>query len=254
MSEDGFDNETASESGHGITRREAIRKGAVLGGTALWVAPVVQNIGIARAFGQAPSPPCCTSESFDVLATFTGTISGSAGPIRAFPTNNGCFSDLAVRTPGQPGATPFATAETACVGGTSAGGACSAFTELVNAAIDLRNINTSPTTPGPFDVQVTGSVLRADASCTCGGGGCTLSSCTGEVTLTVAGVSQTVPCAPDTERTFGIPGVLTGTIVINEQSGCSVNAVHLTVTALETNPMFTQIIDIILGHASATCS
>lgn len=253
MSEDGFDNETASESGHGITRREAIRRGALLGGTALWVAPAVQNIGIARAAAQAASPPCCTSESYDILATFTGTISGSAGPIRSFPTNNGCFSDLAVRTPGQPNATPFATAATACVGGTSAGGACSAFTELQDAAIDLRNINTGPG-PGPFDVQVTGSVLRADASCTCGAGGCTLSSCTGTVTLTVAGTSRTVPCAPNTTVTFGITGILTGTIVINEQAGCSVNAVHLTVEALETNPMFTQTIDIVLGHASATCS
>ena len=44
-----------AESG-GISRRQALKKGAVVGGTVLWATPVVQSIGMSRAFGQVPSP------------------------------------------------------------------------------------------------------------------------------------------------------------------------------------------------------
>lgn len=40
----------------GVSRREALKRGAVLGGTLLWVAPAVQTIGMSRAFAQQPSP------------------------------------------------------------------------------------------------------------------------------------------------------------------------------------------------------
>ena len=35
-----------------ISRRDLLRKGALLGGSVLWVAPVVQTIGIGQAFAQ----------------------------------------------------------------------------------------------------------------------------------------------------------------------------------------------------------
>ena len=35
-----------------ISRRDLLRKGALLGGSVLWVAPVVQTIGIGQAFTQ----------------------------------------------------------------------------------------------------------------------------------------------------------------------------------------------------------
>ena len=40
----------------GISRRQALKKGAVVGGTVLWATPVIQSIGMSRAFGQQPSP------------------------------------------------------------------------------------------------------------------------------------------------------------------------------------------------------
>ena len=40
----------------GFTRREALRRGAILGGTTLWVAPMVQTFGMRPALAQAGSP------------------------------------------------------------------------------------------------------------------------------------------------------------------------------------------------------
>ena len=42
----------------GITRRDLLKKGAVLGGAVVWVTPIVQSVGMGRAFAQAVSP--CT--------------------------------------------------------------------------------------------------------------------------------------------------------------------------------------------------
>ena len=47
-----------SSANQGITRRDLLKKGAVLGGAVVWVTPIVQSVGMGRAFAQAPSP--CT--------------------------------------------------------------------------------------------------------------------------------------------------------------------------------------------------
>ncbi|NND03067.1 MAG: hypothetical protein HKN91_09790 [Acidimicrobiia bacterium] len=41
-----------------ITRREMLKRGAVVGGTVLWATPVVQTIGMGAAYAQVPSPSC----------------------------------------------------------------------------------------------------------------------------------------------------------------------------------------------------
>lgn len=46
--------ETHSENG--ISRRELLKKGAVLGGAVAWATPVVQTLGMGRAFAQTASP------------------------------------------------------------------------------------------------------------------------------------------------------------------------------------------------------
>lgn len=51
------DHDTAAASTPGISRREALKKGAMVGGTVLWVAPLVQTVGVSQAFGQQPTPP-----------------------------------------------------------------------------------------------------------------------------------------------------------------------------------------------------
>ena len=48
-----------SES-QGVTRRDLLRRGAVLGGAVVWMTPVVQTIGMSRAFAQTASPDPCT--------------------------------------------------------------------------------------------------------------------------------------------------------------------------------------------------
>jgi hypothetical protein len=45
------------EHGNGVTRRDLLKKGVALGGTALWVTPAVQVLGVSRAYAQTASPP-----------------------------------------------------------------------------------------------------------------------------------------------------------------------------------------------------
>ena len=44
------------EPGRGLTRREIIKKGAIVGGTVMWVTPAVQVIGMRPAQAQEVSP------------------------------------------------------------------------------------------------------------------------------------------------------------------------------------------------------
>jgi hypothetical protein len=44
------------DTSQGISRRDLLRKGAVLGGAVVWVTPVVQTLGMGRAFAQTASP------------------------------------------------------------------------------------------------------------------------------------------------------------------------------------------------------
>ena len=44
------------ETSRGISRRDLLKRGAVLGGAVVWVTPVVQTLGMGRAFAQTASP------------------------------------------------------------------------------------------------------------------------------------------------------------------------------------------------------
>lgn len=44
------------EGNQGVTRRDLLRRGAVLGGAVVWMTPVVQTLGMGRAFAQTASP------------------------------------------------------------------------------------------------------------------------------------------------------------------------------------------------------
>ena len=50
------ENTVGEESSQGITRRDLLRRGAVLGGAVVWTTPVVQTLGMGRAFAQTASP------------------------------------------------------------------------------------------------------------------------------------------------------------------------------------------------------
>jgi hypothetical protein len=49
---------TEQQHSQGLTRREVIKKGALLGGTVMWVTPIVQTVGMSRALAQEPSDNC----------------------------------------------------------------------------------------------------------------------------------------------------------------------------------------------------
>lgn len=67
----------------GLTRREALRRGAVVGSAAVWAIPTVQTIGVRAAFGQAlgsprPSEPGTGSVTGAVINARTGNpVSGA---------------------------------------------------------------------------------------------------------------------------------------------------------------------------------
>jgi hypothetical protein len=74
------------EQKQGLTRREVLKKGAMLGGTVLWVVPVVQAVGMSPAMAQVPSEgTCCLRVDIkevevtdnDVDVTIRGTNCGS---------------------------------------------------------------------------------------------------------------------------------------------------------------------------------
>lgn len=46
------------EQAGGLTRRQALKRGAILGGALAWATPVVQVIGMRPAFAQTVSPAC----------------------------------------------------------------------------------------------------------------------------------------------------------------------------------------------------
>ena len=50
----------------GMTRRDLMRRGAIVGGTLLWVAPAIQSIG-SKAYAETGSPLCsvCLAAEFD---------------------------------------------------------------------------------------------------------------------------------------------------------------------------------------------
>ena len=56
----------------GLTRREMIKKGAIFGGTLMWVTPVVQSVGVSRALAQTPSDECIEQWASSVISYVPG--------------------------------------------------------------------------------------------------------------------------------------------------------------------------------------
>lgn len=62
----------------GMTRRDLMRRGAVVGGTLLWVAPAIQSIG-SKAYAQDHGSPLCA-------ACLSATINTGGGPVTTHVT------------------------------------------------------------------------------------------------------------------------------------------------------------------------
>jgi hypothetical protein len=51
--------DTSGGDARGLSRREALRRGAIVGGAAVWAVPVVQSVGLTSALAQGTSPTGC---------------------------------------------------------------------------------------------------------------------------------------------------------------------------------------------------
>lgn len=58
MVDDGESGGIPAEQAGGITRRQALKRGAILGGGLVWAAPVVQVVGMRPALAGTVSPQC----------------------------------------------------------------------------------------------------------------------------------------------------------------------------------------------------
>ena len=263
----GMDESSSDDTRSGVTRREAIKKGAIVGGTVMWVAPLVQTVGMSPASAQTVSPQpgacvCTGTNSFDVTAAFTGVVSGNVGPFQDFPAETGCLANLSVAAPNAPLATAFLTSGTDCVGGSTAGGECVSFVEVENLHADLTAINSA------LDVQLDAIVVQASAECTCGFG-CAASACitqaAGQAIVTVAGQTllagtEDTLCSRQ-EIAINIPatavsGAITGTIVLNDTSTDPCQATVATINATVTDLLgnVTQTVNVVIARATAVCT
>ena len=261
----GMDQSSTDDTRSGVTRREAIKKGAIVGGTVMWVAPLVQTVGMSPASAQTASPPtgacvCTGTNSFDVTAAFTGVVSGNVGPFQDFPAETGCLANLSVTAPNAPLATAFLTSGTDCVGGSTAGGECVSFVEVENLHTDLTAINSA------LDIQLDAIVVQASAECTCAGG-CAASACItqadGQAIVTVAGqtvlAGTGVTLCSRQEIAINIPtalGTVTGTIVLNDTSTdpCQATVATITAQVRDLAGLVTQTVNIVIARATAVCT
>lgn len=209
----------------GISRRAVLRRGAVVGGSLVWAAPAVQSISRTALADHNGTPhpepcPCAFARARGIYVNTTGDLAnaevllGSAPPDEQIANANVLNGTV--------------TAESVTVTADSRDDVCRAFAEILNANVDLRNIDPL------LDVQLSASILRA-TSVACPNPECT--SHVADVQLTVAGtnVPVTVATPPNTTVVdFTDPtGTLTVQLVLNEQEavngGCRVRALRLTV-------------------------
>ena len=95
-------------NGDGLTRRELIRKGAIFGGTLMWVTPVVQTVGMSRAVAQEVSRICVEQYAASVVRSAIGTRRDGSDVLanRSVPANavgnTADFFSLGFKLPGHP--------------------------------------------------------------------------------------------------------------------------------------------------------
>jgi hypothetical protein len=109
----------------GLTRRDLLRRGAVVGGTLLWVAPAIQSIA-PNAYAQqqvGSFKACCQcSGAGSVSGSGTGNGNGGGGGTQSQPA--GCTVDVITydecfaRCGGAAGVAHYGVGNYACVDGT----------------------------------------------------------------------------------------------------------------------------------------
>ena len=73
----------SENKGEGISRRDLLRKGAVLGGAVVWATPVVQTLSMGRAYAQTASPTGVKGISY-IGIMLTGCPEPPPSPVNFF--------------------------------------------------------------------------------------------------------------------------------------------------------------------------
>jgi hypothetical protein len=230
-----------SMAADGVSRRDALKKGAIAGGALLWVPPAVQAIGMTRAGAQTPSPPggCTSGGANDLQLDLTGLVTASVGPFRFVPGMPGCITNVVITLPNTSG--PIVTAPTMCA--TQDPVTCCTQARVENLAASLL--------PVGIPIGATAAVLQADACC--GANGPVLSSTITNLAVSVGGTPLVIPVNPPPNTTVAVPAnpLLSVTLVLNEQIGNTVRAVHLTVVVLSALGAPLQRLELIIAEATA---
>lgn len=85
------------ESRHLVTRREILKRGAIVGGGVLWVAPIIQTLGMGPAYAADVSgpAPCVLTLTYTCYETIID--GGPWGRFHAFPSPGcACNHDTAL--------------------------------------------------------------------------------------------------------------------------------------------------------------
>lgn len=73
------------EENQGLTRREVLKRGAVVGGTLLWAAPAIQTIGMSAALADTPS--ICSEQWADSVDSFSQGLRSDGSAVPAARSN-----------------------------------------------------------------------------------------------------------------------------------------------------------------------
>lgn len=218
-----------AQAQEGLGRRKFLIGTAAVGAGA-WAAPSI--LAVDRALGQEPGSPLCDTRAFDILVTAKGAVTGHAGPVRE--CNDGGGGSFAGGTAQIPGTSaPEGSVQVLTV--SCSQDPCRAFVEIASATVDLN----------PLGLPVVISATTITSEATCSGGTTTRSSSI--ATLTVNGTSRTVGTSPNF---LAVDEEIAGVhvkIVLNEQVGDTVNAIHIAAGDE------IQSADVVIGSATASC-
>lgn len=229
-SESGALDPNSEHGDSGLSRREALKKGAIAGGAIMWATPVIQSVGLSGALAQQPSPrpPQCQCIASACALRITGLVNVTACG------NPQCVAEVFLGT-ARIATVLCATAETT----PGANAACDASASV--ATLDIPPIAVTGTI-GINIPRIQATVLTSSVSAPCN---CAAPTVTSNVaTLTIGGNNVTVP-PPGGTTTVQTPA---GTLLIAVGERTCVNGVT-TVRALRIS--LGTLLDVVVAESAA---
>lgn len=232
----------------GPSRREVMRRGAIIGGAAMWAVPTVQTIGMPGA--SAGTPLDCTGFAYNVKLEGTGLVAGTVGPLNKSPKDQHfdeqCVAELDADLDGTD--PPEVLVGVACVEN-DFGDTCCTRSTLTRTAVDLNDLG--------IDVLLNAETIFAEACASCEKEPEATVSLV-DARIVVLGTTTNLESSPGPNTSvadLSVAGSLNVSLVLNEQGpitdGIEVNAIHLRVELLDLDGNVVQTVDLILGHAEA---